>query len=149
MAAFTRLDAKALDMLAHDIANWIDRSGDYPMIDVDQDTVRKALPAFLRSMGVDQTTDTPAAAPAAAFAKHTCRNGRGPAFGRLAPAGQCPRCDELHAGAAPREAHPAIKAVQRRRDQEELSSSELRAHFAPGSPHSRGHCGPVCTFGQW
>lgn len=23
------------------------------------------------------------------------------------------------------------------------------AHFAPGGPHERGDCGPVCTFGEW
>lgn len=31
--------------------------------------------------------------------KHTCG---GPRFGRLAPYGTCPRCDELHRGAEPR-----------------------------------------------
>jgi hypothetical protein len=32
--------------------------------------------------------------------KHTCG---GPVFGRLAEPGTCPRCDELRAGAAPRQ----------------------------------------------
>jgi hypothetical protein len=66
------------------------------------------------------------------------------AFGRKSPAGVCLRCDELTAGSAPRESwhknHFAREAAK-------LDS--IRAHFAPGSPHSRGACGPVCTFGDW
>jgi hypothetical protein len=57
----------------------------------------------------------------------------------------CPRCAELTAGAKPvqrwtrndahRDGYPTV--------------AEIRAHFAPGSPHSQGACGPVCTFGDW
>jgi len=71
---------------------------------------------------------------------HTCG---GPVFGRLTPG--CPRCDELLAGAAP--------VVQARRGQrardESARIAEHREHFGPGGRHSRGLCGPVCTFGEW
>lgn len=72
--------------------------------------------------------------------KHTCG---GPAFGRMTPG--CPRCDELLAGAAP--------VTQSWRDRakrdEEIRKASHAAHFAPGGPHQRGTCGPVCTFGDW
>ncbi|MFE2693651.1 hypothetical protein [Streptomyces mirabilis] len=56
----------------------------------------------------------------------------------------CPRCTELAAGAAPvRWTYPS------RREQDEQRTAEISAHFAPGSPHSQGACGPVCTFGDW
>ncbi len=34
-------------------------------------------------------------------------------------------------------------------EEERSHLASIAAHFAPGSPHSRGHCGPVCTFGDW
>jgi len=67
--------------------------------------------------------------------KHTCG---GPKFGRKTPG--CPRCDELIAGAAPRAGWG-----DRKRAQESQRNREIRAHFAPGGPHARGLCGPVCT----
>lgn len=86
------------------------------------------------------------------FARHTC-NPRNPGkplpFGRKAAPGECPRCDELLAGAAPREAHPAIRAAAEQRADDTERSAAIRAHFAAGGPHSAGQCGPVCTFGDW
>lgn len=144
MAPFIRLTQPALDMIAYDIGDKVFGCGDYPMLDnVDPDQLRAALPAFLRALGVDIPGGGPE--PAADFVRHTCRNGRGPAFGRLAPRGQCARCDQLHDGAAPREAHPAIKASNRRRADEVDYDARRREHFAPGGPHARGACGPVCT----
>jgi hypothetical protein len=68
--------------------------------------------------------------------RHDCG---GPAFGRLTAG--CPRCDELAAGAP-----PVVQAWRGRRARDEdARREEMRAHFAPGSPHSRGACGPVCT----
>ena len=68
--------------------------------------------------------------------KHTCG---GPVFGRLAPAGTCPRCDELRAGSTP------VQWVGGRRAQTDaLRVVEIRAHDCVKS-----HCGPVCTFGEW
>lgn len=75
-----------------------------------------------------------------AIAKHTCNGGRPPAFGRLAAPGECPRCDELHAGAAPR--RPAWAALRRENDAAR-HAREVRAHTCSPS------CGLVCTFGQW
>lgn len=57
------------------------------------------------------------------------------AFGRYSPEGECPRCDELRAGAPPRkwrESHDARRV------------REIRAHDCVESK-----CGPVCTFGDW
>ena len=72
--------------------------------------------------------------------KHACG---GPVFGRKTPG--CPRCDELIAGAA-----PVVQAWrgQRARDEAGMSAA-IHAHFAPGGPHSRGACGPVCTAFDW
>ncbi|MFJ2635808.1 hypothetical protein ACIO6U_28190 [Streptomyces sp. NPDC087422] len=59
----------------------------------------------------------------------------------------CPRCQELAAGAEP------VRWAPSRREREQADDTEraaaIRAHFAPGGPHSRAACGPVCTFGDW
>ncbi len=82
--------------------------------------------------------------------RHECTlDGKALPFGRKAPIGDCLRCDQLRAGAAPREAHPAIRAAATRRSDDDQRAAEITAHFAPGGPHSQGACGPVCTFGQW
>ncbi|GAB3161873.1 hypothetical protein [Amycolatopsis sp. cg9] len=81
--------------------------------------------------------------------KHTCnsdRPGMPLSYGRRAELGVCPRCDELHAGAAPRTLAWGGRAASAVVDDR---SAEIRAHFAAGGPHSRGACGPVCTFGDW
>ena len=49
----------------------------------------------------DDQTESIAEAPTDGAARHTCNNGDGPHFGRRTAG--CPRCDELTAGAAPRE----------------------------------------------
>jgi len=71
--------------------------------------------------------------------KHTCG---GPVFGRLAPRGQCKRCDELLFGM------PAVKWNSSRRDHDARQVAANRAHFA-SDHHRSGKCGPVCTFGDW
>lgn len=53
---------------------------------------------------------------------------------------ECPRCQELAAGAAPREGWGS-RALR----QDEQRRRHMAAHFAPGGPHARGECGPVCT----
>jgi hypothetical protein len=59
----------------------------------------------------------------------------------------CPRCAELAAGAEP------VRWRGWTRERELTggypTSREIDAHFAPGGPHTRGDCGPVCTFGDW
>ena len=69
--------------------------------------------------------------------------GRGPAFGRKVAG--CPRCDELLAGAAPRE----LGYTPRDRQAEDAQRlAELRDHFA-SAKHRNGGCGICCTFGDW
>lgn len=79
---------------------------------------------------------------------HTCcPPGRGPAWGKKTPG--CPRCDELLAGAAPREAPAWVGRVQRRQQDERDYDRRREEHFAPGGPHATGACGPVCTAFDW
>lgn len=54
------------------------------------------------------------------------------AFANLSPLGCCPRCDELRAGAKPREGWNAFKI-----DQERRNSEYMRKHFAPGGEADR------------
>lgn len=56
----------------------------------------------------------------------------------------CPRCLELASGSSPRKSWGSSRLQQ---DQKQLAA--IRAHFAPNSPHSRGTCGPICTFGDY
>lgn len=65
-------------------------------------------------------------------------------FGRRMPYGTCPRCDQLHDGAPPRTTRPGDRARG-----EEDRRRAMAAHFAPGGPHARGECGPVCTAFDW
>jgi hypothetical protein len=145
-AKMTTMDAKAIAMLAYDISNLLDRF-EYPVGDFDPAELEKALPAFLRAFGVQMPGDTPAAPPAPApeeFVRHNHDGGK-LFFGQYKKPGECPRCDQLRAGAAPREAHPAITASKRKQDAEEQTRAAMREHFRPGGPHERGECGPVCT----
>lgn len=74
-----------------------------------------------------------------ATTKHTHK----PNFGRKVDG--CPRCAELAAGA-----EPIRQEWRTRQAQADAQQSRSRdAHFAPGGPHARGACGPVCTFGDW
>jgi hypothetical protein len=102
-------------------------------------------------VGSARPAEAPDGSPTEAPTRHTCNDGRGPFFGRKTPG--CPRCDELLAGAEPRQL-PAWKQAlyeegRRRRDDDAERAAAIRAHFAPGGPHSRANCGPVCTFGDW
>ncbi len=56
----------------------------------------------------------------------------------------CARCKELAAGASRRTWNS-----HKTKNGQAMRSKEISDHFAPGSPHSRGECGPVCTFGDW
>ncbi|MFB7285463.1 hypothetical protein [Actinacidiphila glaucinigra] len=75
----------------------------------------------------------------------TTQHTHGPNFGRHVA--DCPRCAELKAGAEP------VRWNRPRTEREQTggypTSREITEHFAPGSPHTRGDCGPVCTFGDW
>ena len=55
--------------------------------------------------------------------------GRGPGFRRTP---DCPRCDELIAGATPREAHAGIDAIKRRAENERLDEIGRKRHFESG-----------------
>jgi hypothetical protein len=89
----------------------------------------------------EQTTNT----------RHTCNPddpGMPRPFGRKAPKGECPRCDELHDG-APARRPDWVQRLGDRQRREALDAADRRAHFAPGGPHARGECGPVCTAFDW
>lgn len=77
--------------------------------------------------------------------KHTCNPdapGRPLPFGKRAPVGDCPRCDQLRNGAEPRRGWGPSRAQV-----DEQRAAEIRAHFA--SDKHRTECQPVCTFGDW
>ncbi len=69
--------------------------------------------------------------------KHSCNGGEGPYFGRKTAG--CPRCDELLAGANPREGWGDHK---RRWEARQLEA--IRNHNC-----HRSNCGPVCTAFDW
>jgi len=78
--------------------------------------------------------------------KHTCRNGRGPVFGRLSP-DTCERCRMLANG----ECEPVQWSPSRRQQSaadDATSAAAIRAHFA-SDRHRSGGCGAVCTYGDW
>ncbi len=133
-----------VDTLAYDLADLFE-THHYPIpAGVDTDQIRAALPAFLAALGI-----TPPTTP---DVRHTCNRtkpGQALPFGRLAPAGKCGRCDQLRAGAPAKDRPAYLDAVDRRRRDEEQTRADIRDHFAPGSPHSRGECGPVCTAFDW
>ena len=55
----------------------------------------------------------------------------------------CPRCQELSAGAP---ARPGWSDNKRRFEAQSIIA--IHAHFA-SEAHRSGACGPVCTFGDW
>jgi hypothetical protein len=86
------------------------------------------------------------------FVRHTCnpdRPGQPLPWGRKAPEGECARCDQLRAGATPREAPPAIRKAAERKRADAAQVVAIQEHFRPGGPHSTGACGPVCTAFDW
>jgi hypothetical protein len=83
------------------------------------------------------------------FARHTCTpTGKALPFGRKAPEGECLRCDQLRAGAAPREAPHGIRERKAAEAEDARRATEISEHFT-GERHRSGGCGPVCTFGDW
>lgn len=84
---------------------------------------------------------------------HTCNPnnpGKPLPFGRKAPEGKCESCDQLRAGRPPREAHPAIKAAQRKRDDEARLSEEIRRHNCVAAGCYRDGFGNIiCTAFDW
>ena len=65
---------------------------------------------------------------------HDCKM----AFGRKDP--NCPRCQELLKGAAPRKGWN----ISNRRDEEARRICDIKNHDC-----EKSHCGPVCTYGDW
>lgn len=53
------------------------------------------------------------------------------------------------ADTAAHRAAPRVRPSRRRPGLDDERRDSINAHFAPGSPHARGECGPVCTFGDW
>lgn len=69
--------------------------------------------------------------------KHSCNNGNGPAFGRKTA--ECPRCDELIAGAAPVSWGGSYG-----------NNASYKAQLNRVYTHTcSAKCGPVCTADQW
>lgn len=63
-------------------------------------------------------------------------------FGRPSPVGCCARCDELRAGAAPRDGWQKAHFERKRREEE-------HARNAPKHDCKKSGCLPICTFGDW
>lgn len=101
----------------------------------------------LRATAADITEHAPEPEPArpAERTQHSCNGGRGPAFGRKTPG--CPRCDELLAGAEPRQGW-SHKGPFSGPQADAERSADLQAHFA-SDRHRSGGCGQVCTYGDW
>jgi hypothetical protein len=112
-------------------------------VTVDAEHLARALGLrFEPPAGSAKATATSGDEPTTAT-KHTCG---GPVFGRLAPPGECVRCDELRAGA------PPVRWRNARRDDGARRSAEIHAHFRSrrhNDPTDPNYCGPVCTFGEW
>lgn len=104
------------------------------------DGLRLALDAF------DAAT-APPPAPGGPT-RHNHDDGRALPFGRLLPSGECPRCDELRAGAPARTPAWTERLGDRAR-REARDAEDRRQHFAPGGPHATGQCSPVCTAFDW
>ncbi len=157
---------QALGLIANDIADGICRDGGYdgwlPEDQVDPALIERHLPEILRLIGVttfDTPTTEPSPAEAAAgpvgkpFLTHTCNDGDGPYFGRLKPA-ECARCaereEERRLGIPAREAPPAVQASQRRRQLEEETIRDMRAHNCATAGCFRDSHGKfMCTAFQW
>ena len=70
---------------------------------------------------------------------HTCKM----AFGRPSKHSNCPRCEELKQGSAPRKGW--ITATSIRKDLYSKSiSQQIREHSC-----LKSNCGPVCTAFEW
>jgi hypothetical protein len=67
-------------------------------------------------------------------------------FGRKDP--NCPRCQELFSGAAPRAGWQKAYFSKKAADDAQRHAA-IKAHFAPGGKHALGLCGPVCTAFDW
>lgn len=67
----------------------------------------------------------------------TTKHSHAPNFGRLVA--DCPRCDELRAGAK-----PIQWRASRRAQDEQRTRAAIRAHDCVAS-----RCGPVCTAFEW
>jgi hypothetical protein len=82
--------------------------------------------------------------------KHTCTSdGRAQPFGRKAPRGECPRCDQLHDGAAPR-SWAGTESARRNARYDRQEDDRRRANIAAGrcacgQPSNHG----ICTYGEW
>ncbi len=68
------------------------------------------------------------------------------AFGRKDKS--CPRCQELLNGSPPRQGWQDTYFT-RKIEESYQRERAIKAHFAPGGPHERGDCGPVCTAFDW
>lgn len=76
--------------------------------------------------------------------KHTCNNGNGPVFGKKTPG--CARCDELIAGAAPREWRgQALALANRKADLAYRNSQKCVDHKPELNP--AGYCN-ICGKGR-
>jgi hypothetical protein len=76
------------------------------------------------------------------IAKHTCG---GPVFGTLTAG--CPRCDELAAGASPRQQAWRLPGRFSGPVTDAERAADVRMHYT-SERHRSGRCGIVCTYGD-
>lgn len=88
-----------------------------------------------------------------ASTKHTCTaDGRPLPFGRKAPKGECPRCDELHDGAPARSGWQKDYFERKNRHDAERSAA-IRNHTNDNCPYmqrnAHGYWAGVCVCFDW
>jgi hypothetical protein len=88
-----------------------------------------------------------------ASTRHTCTpDGRPLPFGRKDKSGQCPRCNELLAGAAPRGGWQEDYFTKKRKDDADRSAA-IKAHTNDNCPYmqrnAHGYWSGVCVCFDW
>jgi hypothetical protein len=155
-----RIKTVNLTLLAHDIATAFDRV-DHPLPEhIGIAEIERALPVFLIALGLnvdgsihgaDPHVDQAAAADP--FLRHVCnpaKPGKPLPYGRKAPEGECPRCDQLRDGAEARPAPMWLSHYEALKTSDADRAAEIKAHFAPGGEHERKcKLSPITTCYDW
>jgi hypothetical protein len=79
--------------------------------------------------------------------KHTCTDtGKALPFGRKAPEGECPRCDELRNGAEPVRFAGSDRREADRQEARRAAANRAKGLCSCGRLHSASD---MCTYGEW